>query len=152
MRIDLAKLSSRDRLIVGGALVAFIAAFLPWWGVNLGIADFGGGSLGVSVDGWSAGFTAWAGSALLTAAGVYLLLRRSDFGLSAPAFGEARLVLILAGLGLILVVIRWLSLPSYRGIDVGARYGIWIALIAGAVETLAAFDEARTSSPPATSG
>ncbi len=147
MRVDRSKLSSRDRLITGGALVAFIAAFLPWWGVQSGFGGFGGYNL--SVDGWQAGFTAWAGSLLLTAAGAYVMLRRSDSGIPAPSFGEARLVLALAGLGLILVVIRWLSLPSYQGIGVGTRYGIWIALVAGAIETVAAIDEARSSSPTA---
>jgi hypothetical protein len=37
--VDLSKLSSRERVIAGGALVAFIASFLPWWGVSLGFVD-----------------------------------------------------------------------------------------------------------------
>jgi hypothetical protein len=44
MSFDLKNLSTLDRVIAGGALVAFIAAFLPWYGVS-----FGG--LGVTVSG-----------------------------------------------------------------------------------------------------
>jgi hypothetical protein len=136
--VDLSKLSSRERVIAGGALVAFIASFLPWWGVSLGFVD-------LSVDGWSAGFTAWAGSLLLTAAGAYLVARRSGASLPVPSMGEARVVAALAGIGLFLVIIRLATLPGVNGLGVGTRYGIWIALLAGVSETIAAFAETRAA-------
>lgn len=137
--MDLSKLSSRERVIVGGAALAFIAAFMPWWGANLGFIN-------VSVDGWSAGFTAWAGSLLLTAAGAYLIARRWGATLPAPSMGEARVVAALAGLGLLLVIIRLATLPDVNGLGVGTRYGIWIAFLAGVSETIAAFAETRAAS------
>jgi hypothetical protein len=136
MRIDWKSLSTLDRAIVGGAAVAFIALFLPWWGV---------GAISFSVDGWSAGFTAWAGGLLLTAAGVLLLLRRSGATLSFGGAGPAVVVAAVSALGLLLVIIRWASLPRYQGFGVGAKYGLYIALIAGLVEVTAAVMAMRAS-------
>lgn len=140
MSFDWKRLSTLDRAIAGAAGVAFIAAFLPWYGASAGLFS-------VSVDGWSAGFSAWAGSLLLTAAGALLVLRRS--GLSMPSgVGPALLVAAVAAVGLLLVVIRWISFPRYRGVDVGARYGIYLALIAGIVEVTAAVKELQASGEP----
>jgi len=141
VKFDLKRLNTLDRAIIGGALVAFIAGFLPWWGASAGLFD-------VSVKGWSAGFTAWAGTLLLTLAGVFQLLRRSGMSLPELPFGPSVIAAGVAALGLLLVVIRWLSLPSYNGIGVGTRYGMWVALIAGVVETAAAVVAMRTSGEP----
>lgn len=141
MKFDLKRLSTLDRAIVGAAAVAFVAGFLPWWGVSAGL-------FGVSVNGWSAGFTAWAGTLLLTLAGVFQLLRRSGMSLPELPVGPSVVVAATVTLGLLLVVIRWLSLPSYRGLGVGTRYGLWIALIAGVVETAAAVAALRASGEP----
>jgi hypothetical protein len=138
MTFDLKRLSQLDRAIAGGAGVAFIAGFLPWWGVSVGL-------YGASVSGWSAGFTAWAGTLLLTLAGVYLVLQRSGVSLPDLPVGSSVLVAGVSALGLLLVIIRWLSLPRYHGIGVGARYGIYLALIAGIVEVAAAVVQMRAS-------
>ena len=140
MRFDWKQLSTRDRVVVCFAAIAFISLFLPWWGIDvLGFS--------LSVDGWSAGFTAWGGCLLLTAAGVLLALRRSGTAFS-PNVKPAMLVAGVATLGLLLVVIRWASLPRYRGIGVGTKYGLYVALIAGIVETAAAVAELRASGEP----
>jgi hypothetical protein len=112
--------------------VAFIAAFLPWYGATVGPFD-------ASVSGWSAGFAAWAGALLLTGAGVLVALRRSGASMSAVGpIGPSAFIVLVAGLGLLLVIIRWLSFPTYHAAgfsgDVGARYGIYVALVAGIVE------------------
>lgn len=138
MSFDLKNLSTLDRVIAGDALVAFIAAFLPWYGVS-----FGG--LGVTVSGWSAGFSAWAGALLLTAAGVLLVLRRAGATFNLGNVGPSVLVAGVAAVGLLLVIIRWISFPRYHDLDVGARYGIYIALIAGIAEVTAAVMAMRAS-------
>lgn len=142
MRFDWKSMSTLDRAIAGGAAVAFIAAFLPWYGVSVG-------PLSVTVSGWSAGFTAWAGALLLTAAGVILVLRRSGASFSMPNVGPSVLIAGVAALGLLLVIIRWITFPRYHAIGisygVGARYGIYLALIAGIVETAAAVMAMRAS-------
>ncbi len=146
MDFDLKKLSRPDQAIIGGAGLVFISGFLPWWGYSGPLALYGG-----SIDGWSAGFTAWAGTLLLTLAGVYLFLRRAEVQLPTLPVGPSVLVAGLSALGLLLVVLRWLTLPSvHSGLagSIGARYGIWLALIAGVIEASAAIVELRASEEP----
>jgi hypothetical protein len=141
MSFDWKRLSGLDRAIVISAAVAFIAAFLPWYGATVG-------PFSASVSGWSAGFSAWAGSLLLVAAGVILVVHRSGASLQLGSVGPSLLVATTASLGLFLVVIRWISFPRYHGADVGARYGIYVALIVGIVEVIAAVKQMRDSAEP----
>jgi hypothetical protein len=138
MQFDWKRLSNLDRAIAIGGAVSFIALFLPWWGAS-------SGPFSVSISGWSAGFTAWAGGLLLTAAAVFLVLRRAGATMPSLRAGPAVLVAGVAALGLLLVIIRWVSLPRYRGLGVGAKYGLYLALIAGIVEVTAAVIEMRAS-------
>ena len=142
MRFDWKQLSTLDRVIAVGAAVVFIASFMPWYGVSVG-------PFSASVSGWSAGFTAWAGALLLTFAGVLLVLRRSGATLPSLQVGPSVLVAGIAGLGLLLMIIRWVSLPRYHisdlSYDAGARYGLYIALIAGIAEVAAAVTAMRAS-------
>lgn len=143
MKFDLTRLGNLDRAIAGGALVVFIAGFLPWWGYTGPLDRYS-----ASVSGWSAGFSAWAGTLLLVVAGILIVLRRSGAELPSLPVGPAVLVAGTASVGLLLVVIRWLTLPRVHGGlagSIGAKYGIWLALIAGAVETAAAIAELRAS-------
>jgi hypothetical protein len=142
MRFDWKIMSMLDRVIAGGAAVAFIALFLPWYGVSVG-------PFSASVSGWSAGFSAWAGGLLLTIAGVLLVLRRSGATLPSLQVGPSVLVAGIAALGLLLVIIRWTTLPRYHlselSYDAGARYGLYFALIAGIAEVAAAVMAMRAS-------
>jgi hypothetical protein len=146
MTFDLKRLSTLDRVIAGGAAVAFISGFMPWWGYT-GPLDV----YSASVSGWSAGFTAWAGTLLLTLAGVYLVLRRSGISMPELPVGPSVAVAGVGALGLLLVVIRWLTLPRVHGGlagSIGAKYGIFLALIAGIAELAAAVVEMRASGEP----
>ena len=147
MAFDTKKFSQLDWAIVGGAGVAFISGFLPWWGYT---GPFSHG-YDTSVSGWSTGFMGWFGVLLMTAAGVYLVLRRSEVSLPDLPVGPAVVVAGAAAIGLLFVVIRWLTLPRVSGGlagHIGAKYGIWIAIIAGAVELVAALAEFRASGEP----
>jgi hypothetical protein len=142
MKFDWNKLSTLDRVVAGGAAVAFIASFLPWYGVSVG-------PFSASVSGWSAGFTAWAGAMLLTLAGALLVVRRSGGTLPSLQVSPSVLVAGIAALGLLLVIIRWATLPRYRlselSYNAGARYGLYLALIAGIAEVAAAVMQMRAS-------
>jgi hypothetical protein len=146
MKIDLGRLSQLDRGIVGGAVVVFISGFLPWWGYKGPLSAYA-----PSVDGFSTGFSGWAGILLLFLAGLYLFLRRMDVSLPALPVGPAVAVAGVAALGLLLVVIRWLTLPSVpaalRG-TIGTKYGLFVALLAGIVEVVCAVVELRASGEP----
>jgi hypothetical protein len=145
MEFDWKRFSTLDRVIAAAAVVAFIALFLPWYGVSIG-------PFSASVSGWSAGFSAWAGGLLLTAAGALVVLRRSGANFGGGRVGPSVLVTGIAALGLLLVIIRWLSFPTVHSAgfsyDVGAKYGIFIALIAGIAEVVAAIMALRASGEP----
>jgi hypothetical protein len=143
MKIDLGRLSQLDRGIVGAAAVVFVSGFLPWWGYKGPLSIYGG-----SVSGFSTGFTGWAGILLLFAAGVYLFLRRMEVSLPALPVGPAVAVVGVAALGLLLVLIRWLTLPSVPAVlkgTIGTKWGIWVAILAGIVEVACAVMELRAS-------
>jgi hypothetical protein len=147
MASDSKRFGPLDLAVLGGAGLAFIAGFLPWWGYDGPLDTFS-----ASVNGWSTGFTGWAGTLLLTLAGVYLLLRR--LSVSLPPALNARPGVTLAGtaaLGLLLVIIRWASLPSISGGlagSIGSKYGIWVAMIGGLVEVAGAVLALRASGEP----
>ncbi len=141
-KVDLSKLSTTDWLVVGGGLIALIALFLPWYGWSV----VGYGSDSTSGFGTSYG---WLGALLMVGAGVYLLLQRAGSDLSKVKLHPAFVVMGAAVLGLVIVIIRWISLPraSYAGgaITEGARAGIYIAILAGAVQTFGAVTLFRRS-------
>ena len=146
MSFDLKRLGRLDRMIAGGAAAVFVCGFLPWWGYQGPLSSYS-----ASVDGWSAGFSAWAGILLLTRAGVYLVLRRSGVELPSMPVGPSVLVAGAATLGLFLIVVRWLTLPRvHAGLagSIGARFGIWLAILAGAVEVAGAISAMRGSGEP----
>jgi hypothetical protein len=150
MEFDWKRINTLDRVIVIGAAVAFISLFLPWYGASIG-------PFSASVSGWSAGFSAWAGGLLLTIAGVLVVLRHSGANLAGDKVRPSLLIAIVAAVGLLLVIVRWLSFPTYHApgfsASVGARYGIFFALIAGIAEVTAAVmarrAEEQMSSAPA---
>ncbi len=145
MAFDAKSWKRTDQAILAGAAVAFISGFLPWYGFD-GSAGF---LSNYSVNGWSAQFSAWAGILLLTAAGVFLAVRLAEVKLPELPVGSTIIVAGLAGLGLLLVLIRWISFPNApAGSHVGSKYGIWVAVIAGIVETAAAVMQVRESGEP----
>ena len=141
-KFDINRLSRLDRVVVGAAVVALVTLFLPWYGVTYG-------SVAASVSGWHTGY-GWLGAALIFASGAYLASarlsaagpgRRPLAGSMRPAF----VVAALAAGGTLLIVIRWAVLPSgqaaYGGatfFSYGPRVGIFLAMAAGVVATVAA--------------
>ena len=129
------KLWLLDGVIVGGAVVAVVAAFLPWWG---GSEDLIGPI--PSVHGWAEGATAWVGALLLFGAGAMVALRRIGVFRRADSGRWAALVVALSAVGFVLVLLRWMTMSrsASMGVDVGPLSGVHLALIAGAAELTAA--------------
>lgn len=137
MAFDPKRLNRLDWGVLGAGAVAFIALFLPWYGVS--VAGFS-----ASVSGWSTSY-GWLGGLLLVAAAVWFFLWRSGSAIPKdPPFTPLVVTTAAAALGLLLVIIRWVSLPRGgggvlgRSFNYGPRIGIWIALIAGIVEVVCA--------------
>jgi hypothetical protein len=146
VKFDLRRLSQLDRVVAGAAIVVFISGLLPWWGYSGPLEVYS-----ASVIGWNAGFAAWLGILLLVAAAVYLVLLRSEVALPVLPVGPAMLVAGAAAVGLLLIILRWLTLPRVgEGLagSIGPKYGLYVALIAGIVEVGAAVMAARASGEP----
>lgn len=141
---DPKRLSRLDWLVVGAAALALIALFLPWYGAStLGFS--------ASVTGWSTSY-GWLGALLIVASGVYLVLQRAQADLSRVRLGPATVVLGAAVAGTVIVVLRWISLPrghaGLQGVTVfsyGPRVGIWLTVVVGVVQVLAALSLFRSS-------
>ena len=132
------ELTRRQQLIGGASLVVLIAVFLPWESLNLTAGA-------IHFDGWTTGLLGWGGALLLAAAGEYLIVRRLEYRVWAPPFGDSWLAAGVAAIGLILVVARWATLPTLPNIDSSSSYGLWLAVAAGIVQTVAMIAEARDS-------
>ena len=138
-KFDVKRLSTLDRVLVGSAALALISLFLPWWGASAG-------GFSVSVSGFSTSY-GWLGALLIVAAGVYLVLHRSEVDLSKMPLTPSLVVLGAAGLGTLIVILRWLTLPSShsRFGSYGPMAGIYIAVIAGVAAVVCAVMMFRSS-------
>jgi hypothetical protein len=139
--IDVKKLSTIDKVVVGSGAVALIALFLPWYGFSSPVVS-------ASVSGFSAGY-ALLGDLLIVAAGVYLGMLRSGAKMPSTSVGPGVITLGASLIGALLVILRWATLPraSYgSGVyNYGPRFGIILALLAGVVQALCALTLFRRS-------
>ncbi len=138
MPFDAKKYSTKDWVVIGAAAVAFISIFLPWYG-------FSGGGFSASVNGWSTSY-GWLGALIIIAGGVYLFIHRYGADLSKVKMGPGVIVLATSILGTLIVVIRWINLPSSSGsLGFGATYsygpqiGIYLTIICGIAAGVGAF-------------
>jgi hypothetical protein len=136
-KFDAGRFSKVDWAVVGGGGLALISLFLPWYGASAG-------GFSASVSGWSTSY-GWLGGLLIVSAGLYLVLHRSGVNLSAVPVTPAVVVVGAAVFGTLIVIIRWLTLPSGHagvvGITVfsyGPRVGIYLTIVAGVVQAGAA--------------
>ena len=130
IKFDFAALSQTDRLVGGGSLVLFIALFLPWFSVKLGILGTATAS-GLSAHGYLY-------VTLILTLGVLGLLVAEALGLwklpSTIQLSRDQILLIATVINLILVVIAFVFKPSGLGVvKVGWSWGAFVALIAAVV-------------------
>jgi hypothetical protein len=135
------KLSTTDKVISVTALIALIALFLPWYGAS---SVYGG----ASVSGFSTSY-GWLGGLLIVAAGVYLVFLRAGSNMPKFSYGPGVIVLGLSLIGAVIVIIRWVTLPSgsFDGgaFSYGPQVGMYIVLIAGIVQAFFALRMFRAS-------
>lgn len=142
--LDLKSVTTYERGIVGGALVAFIGLFFPAYGVSAG-------PFSAHVSGWH--FVGlWLPTLLLVAAAALVAIRRlrGDLLPELP-IGTRVIVAGVAVVALLWVVIRALTYPGGNGsglgvgISVGASWGTYVVCIATAVAAAFAVLDLRAS-------
>jgi hypothetical protein len=129
--MDLSKLDRTGRAFAVIGLLAFIDAFLRWSSVSLNGRSLSGYP-GLSRDAWGIGFLGWFPMVLLLALGVVAMLAAFGVDLKVPT-GLGLLGVGVGLLSLILVLIRWVTLPSETdGVFTAswdASYGLFIGLV-----------------------
>jgi len=125
--MDFSKLSQNNMIAAGGGILAFISSLLPWYKISF----FGESA---SVNAWSTGLLAWGGCVLALAAGALVALKAMDvYEAKAGSLGTEQLAMILAGIGFLFVVLRWLTETSF------VSFGLFLGLIATAATAAGAF-------------
>jgi hypothetical protein len=130
-RIGGRDVATNDLGLMGGGLLVLISSFLPWYGASFrGFSD--------SVSGWNSG---WAWIPILLCIAVAGVVAAREFGgarlPAAGPVGPALLLLAVAGLATLLILLRWLTLPSsdFPGVDTGPRVGLFLGLIGAIIQT-----------------
>jgi hypothetical protein len=134
---DLKQIKRNDQGVIGAGILAFIASFLPFYGVSY---NFGGVHESASVNAWHS----WGIIGLLfvfVAAGIVAARVFANASLPTLPIGVSVLVLGLAGLGTLLLILRGITYPSASGLggSVGVKWGGIVLFIFGAAETVFAF-------------
>lgn len=149
---DVKQVTNLEWAGIGAGVLAFVVSFFPWYSVD--VAGFGGGSLSA----WNSGFLAWFPVLLLIIAGGVLVT--SHMGVQVQRV--PMIWLATTALSVVLILLRWLTLPDDGGIgsfgllgdsgvESGAGFGLVLGLIAAIVSGVAAFLVFRRSSNPNTS-
>lgn len=145
---DVKRVSTLEWAGIGAGLAAFIFSMFPWYSVSYA-------GIGTSLSAWNSGFIAWFPMLLVLVAGGLLLA--THFGVKVD-----RLPLIwvsLSGVAVLLVLLRWLTLPDDGGLgdlgvlgdsgfESGAGAGLILGLIAAVVSTVAAVLSFRAAPKP----
>lgn len=151
MPLDTKSFKRLDWVVLATGVISLIALFLPWWGVSVG-------ALSASVSGWNTSY-GWLGGLLVVLGSAWYVLGRA--GVERPDLPVPHVVASVgvSGLGLLIILLRWVTLPSggYLGrtFNYGSRAGIWIAAIAAAVQfgaLVVAFRQSGEKLPWASSG
>jgi len=140
---DLKQIHRNDQGIIGAGALAFIASFLPFYGVSF---SFGGVHESESVNAWHS----WGIIGLLFVFAAAIIVAARVFGnanLPKLPVGISVLVLGLAGLGTLLLILRGITYPSASGVggSVGVKWGGIVLFVFGAAETAFAFMAFRAS-------
>lgn len=126
--LDLRSLSPPQWLVIGGAIVYFLAMLFPWISISLQ----GLPGVGESANGLGQGtlLLAWL---LLVAAAAWLLLPLFGVHLQIPA-PRTVVTLGLTGLALLLTVVKIIDVATsgggFEGIDVSPGFGAYLGLLA----------------------
>jgi hypothetical protein len=122
--VDLSKLDRTRRALAVIGLLAIIDSFLQWGHLSVNghdYNDYGGNA-------WDMGFGSWFPMVLLFALGVVAVLPAFGVYFDLP-LGLSLISALVGALSTIIVLLRWVTLPSYFGASVAASYGLYIGLL-----------------------
>ena len=142
------KLTTSDKLILGGGIVYLIAMFLPWWGIDTGFGDYAN-------NGWDYFLGGWLPLVLIAIMAIHVAVTRFSPDTQIPdlpvPWGQGYLV---AGVvAAVIVVLRLLIPASDHGVDLDRKFGLFIAAIAAICVAVGASMKLKEDEPgPALGG
>ena len=123
--MDLSKLTTSDKLILGGGIVYLIAMFMPWWGLE-----------GGAHNGWDFFLGGWLPLILIAVLVAHVAITRFSPDTSLPdlpiPWSQAYLV---AGVAAAVIVVLRLLIPADECalgfcVDLDRKFGLFVAVIA----------------------
>ena len=120
------KLTTSDKLILGGGIVYLIAMFLPWWGITIPFAgDFAN-------NGWDYFLGGWLPLILIAILAAHVAVTRFSPDTTIPdlpiPWSQGYLA---AGIAAAVIVVLRLIIPADEaGVDLDRKFGLFIAVIA----------------------
>jgi predicted negative regulator of RcsB-dependent stress response len=129
---------TNDLVVMGAGGLLFIDSFLPWWGVSFkGLDGFGGASGSLSAWHFSG---AWI-PVLLVLAVAGLTAFRVFGGQSLPSVANGAvtwnfITTAVSALAAFIILIRWLTYPSFAHTNAGGRFGTYIGLALAIVQAV----------------
>ena len=147
------KLTTSDKLILGGGIVYLIAMFLPWWGIDTGFGDYAN-------NGWDYFLSGILPLILILVMCSHVLVSAlSDTELPEPPVPWAQVHMGTGILAAVIVVLR-LLIPSndvnYLGIngeaDLDRKFGLLLAVIAAIVVAVGGFKKSQEGDSTPSSG
>ncbi|MHB0866025.1 MAG: hypothetical protein ACYC6B_01825 [Thermoleophilia bacterium] len=134
--MDLSELTLGEKIVGGGAIALLITLFLPWYAFSSN-SIMGNFSDKISLMSGSGGVAFLVLLACVVAVGAIVLRMLNVFDISDQGVPEATVVLGAAGVGALLVVWKFLSMPSggysageFGSAGYGRSYGAYLALVA----------------------
>ena len=129
--MDLSKLTTSDKLILGGGLAYLIFMFFPWYGIDLSIF---GVSQSYDNTGWSYFFGGILPMILIGVMCSHVLVSSmSDTQLPDPPVPWAQVHMGTGIVAAVLVVLRLLIGSEESGVDLDRKFGLFLAVIAAIV-------------------
>lgn len=143
---DVKRVTTLEWAGIGAGALAFVVSFLPWASIDLGGGELLS-SMGVStsVSAWNAGFLGWFPVLLLVAAGVLVFL--PHVGVEVPR--RAMTWLILAGVSVLFILLRLVTLESFISPGAGLFLGLIVAIASGVAALLVFRAEPKPVTGPA---
>ncbi|MBI5870791.1 MAG: hypothetical protein HZB44_07540 [Actinobacteria bacterium] len=133
--MDFSELTLGEKIVGGGAIALLISLFLPWYAWSSGATIIGSYSANVSLMSGYGGIAFLILAACVVAVGAILLRMLNIFDIGDQGVPEATVVLGAAAIAGLLVIWKFLTMPSYGGLSLdgagyGRSYGAYIAIVA----------------------
>jgi hypothetical protein len=145
------KLTTSDKLILGGGIVFLISMFLPWWGIDTGFGDYAN-------SGWDYLLGGWVPLLLIAIMAVHVAITRFSPDTKIPDLPVPWSTgYLIAGVVAAVIVVLRLIIPSDECaggfcVDLDRKFGLIVAVIAAICVAAGSSIKGKEDDAPAAGG